>query len=58
MLNYFSFVSGVIICIIAIKILLPNPKHIKIYPNVNNYKNITYVDENGILYKYELTKVD
>lgn len=57
MINYIYLVSGIIISIILIKLLLPIPKQIKIYPDLDNYKYITYVDEKGTLYKYELTKV-
>lgn len=58
MYDYICFISGIIISILVIKLLLPTPKQVKLYPNINNYKYITYVDEKGVLYKYELTKIN
>jgi hypothetical protein len=41
----------------VIKIIFPKPKTIKILPTHDNYKDITYIDESGKLYKYDLIKM-
>lgn len=55
--SYIWLILGIITMIIFIKIILPSPKVEKIYPTLENYNNITYIDENGLLYKYDLVKV-
>lgn len=52
--NWIYFLSGIIISIIIIKILLPKPKEIKMLPTIQNCDDITYVDEEGKYYKYDL----
>jgi hypothetical protein len=51
------FLIGLVISIVLIKIIFPQPKIVKIHPTFDNYKDIVYVDENGKLYKYDLIKI-
>lgn len=53
MRELFYFILGFLLSIIFVKILIPKQKVIRVVPTLDNYKDITYVDENGILYQYE-----
>lgn len=57
MSSVICFIIGLIISIIVIKFIFPKPKTIKILPTYDNYNDITYVDESGKLYKYDLIKM-
>lgn len=50
--RYCYFVLGVILIVGVIKLLLPKPKIVNIYPNLKNYDGITYIDAVGKRYKY------
>jgi hypothetical protein len=49
----FYFVLGFLLSILFVKILIPKQKVIRVVPTLDNYKDIVYVDENGVLYQYE-----
>lgn len=55
--EFIYFLIGFVLIITFIKIILPNPMMIMLRPTIENYKDVTYVDDNGKLYKYELTKI-
>lgn len=55
--HYVCFISGIICMIIILKMLIPQPIIKNVYPTLSNYKDITYVDDLGRTYKYELIKV-
>lgn len=52
--QYIYFLFGFIFMVIMIKIILPEPITFKLLPNLKNYNDITYIDEEGKLYQYEL----
>lgn len=52
--QYIYFLFGFIFMIIMIKIIIPEPFTFRVLPNLKNYDDITYIDEEGKLYKYEL----
>jgi hypothetical protein len=52
--QYIYFLIGMVIMFIIIKVIFPKPVTIKLHPNLKNYDDITYIDEEGKLYKYEL----
>lgn len=54
MKHYVYFLIGLILSIIIIKIIIPKPIIVKIFPTLANYDDIEYVDEEGKIYKYEL----
>ena len=49
---------GLIIGIFIVYITTSNPKIILKYPTLDNYRNTTYVDENGQCYKYDAISID
>ena len=44
-----SLTIGLVISYFIIK----RPKVIEVYPNLENYKDIVYLDDNNVKYKYE-----
>lgn len=56
--HYVYFLLGFIFMIIFLKFIIPHPVTQKLSPTLDNYKDITYIDENGTLYQYDLIGVD
>ena len=57
MKHYVYFLIGILLAFVIIKIILPNPITFKLNPTLKNYNDVTYIDEEGKLYKYELYTV-
>lgn len=55
--QYLYFLVGMICMLFFIKLILPHPKKQYLIPNIKNYNDITYIDEEGKIYKYELIEV-
>lgn len=53
--QFIYFIIGMIMVILIIKIVVPKPLIMKLNPNLSNYRDITYIDEHGKLYRYELS---
>lgn len=51
------FVIGTLFSMTTVKILFRNPKIVKVYPTLENYNDIEYIDESGKIYKYDLIKL-
>lgn len=51
---YIYLVFGMAFIMLIIKIIIPKPIMIKLLPNLSNYNDITYIDEEGKIYKYDL----
>lgn len=52
--QYLYFLLGIIFMMIFIKMIMPVPRKELLLPNLMNYKDITYIDDEGKLYQYEL----
>ena len=51
--RYAYFLIGIIISIVMIKIFVPKPITVKLHPNLKNYNDVTYIDEEGkLIYPY------
>lgn len=51
------FIIGLLIAIVLIKIIFPTPTVIQVTPTLDNYDDITYIDDEGKLYKYEMSQI-
>jgi len=54
-------ILGIFIIIVIESILMKKEtfeKSKQIRPTIDNYKDITYIDDNGIYYKYKLVKLE
>lgn len=54
----FYFVLGIFLSFIFVKIIIPKQKIIRVIPTIDNYKDIVYVDENGVLYQYDMIELN
>lgn len=57
MMQLLYFLFGMFIIYTLIRYAFPKPLTIKIKPTIDNYNDITYVDETGKIYKYELVEM-
>lgn len=55
--DFFFILLGLFIGFLIVYITSPKPKVIIKYPTIDNIQNTTYVDENGICYKYYAKEV-
>ena len=55
--QYLFFLFGLVLVMILIKVIIPIPIKKYLLPNINNYKDIVYIDDEGKLYQYELVKL-
>ena len=56
-INLFIFSLSLFIGLFFVYICAPKPEVIIKYPNLKNYKDLKYIDENNKCYKYEPKKV-
>jgi hypothetical protein len=56
-LGIFYALLGLLLGFFIIYLILPSPQMIIKYPNIDNIHNTTYVDENGLCYKYHADEV-
>lgn len=56
--HYVCFISGIICMIIILKLFIPQPIIKSVYPTLENYKDITYIDDLGKSYKYDLFQLN
>lgn len=52
--QYLYFLLGIIFMMILIKMMLPVPIKKLLLPNLENYKDTVYIDDEGKIYQYEL----
>lgn len=55
-LNYFEpniFLISLTIGLVVTYLIVKQPKVIIRYPNLDNYKDTVYIDDNNVKYKYE-----
>ncbi|VVU95229.1 hypothetical protein CPAV1605_954 [seawater metagenome] len=57
-INIYYFFVSLCIGIFLVYITAPKPRVVVKYPNLSNYKELTYVDDSGVCYKYEPVEVD
>jgi hypothetical protein len=50
------FIIGLITSMIIIRILFPKKKQLHVLPSPTNYKDITYLDDDGVLYQYDIVE--
>lgn len=53
----FFLILGIVLSFIFVKYALPSHKIIRVIPNIDNYKDIEYIDENDIVYKYDIEEI-
>lgn len=56
MFQLLFFILGIILSIIFVKLIFPKQKTIRVLPSPTNCSDIIYVDEDGVLYQYEITE--
>jgi hypothetical protein len=56
-IEIFYLLFGLAVGFFIIYVMSPPPKVVLKYPNLANISDTTYVDENGICYKYFATEV-
>lgn len=52
-----SFLISLTIGLLITYLLIPTPKVITRYPNLDNIDNITYKDDNDVCYKYKKEEI-
>jgi hypothetical protein len=50
------FLIGILLSVLIIKYMIPSQKVIRVLPSPENYKDNTYIDEDGVLYKYDIVE--
>jgi len=50
-------IFGIIISYLFVIFILPKQKLIRVIPDLDNYKDTIYVDENGVLYQYDVIEL-
>jgi hypothetical protein len=55
--QYLYFLLGLIFMMIFLKMIIPFPIKEYLLPNINNYKDIVYIDDEGKIYQYELSEL-
>lgn len=50
------FFVGILLSILIIKYVIPKQKVIRVLPSPENYNDTTYIDEDGVLYKYDIVE--
>ena len=56
-INLYYFFISLCFGFFLVYITSPKPKIVVKYPNLKNYKELTYVDEKGVCYKYKPVEV-
>ena len=56
-INLYYFFISLCFGFFLVYITTPKPKVIVKYPNLKNYNKLTYVDDNGVCYKYKPIEV-
>jgi hypothetical protein len=57
-INLYYFFISLCVGFFLVYITVPKPKVIIKYPNLDNYNDLTYVDDSGVCYKYKPVEVD
>tara|TARA_B100000902_G_C26581964_1_gene561621 strand:- start:8 stop:256 length:249 start_codon:yes stop_codon:yes gene_type:complete len=57
-INIYYFFLSLCIGFLIVYVTNPKPRIIVKYPNMNNYKDLVYIDDSGVCYKYRPEEVD